>query len=212
MKTDYTHISVILDRSGSMHSIRPDIEGGFDRFIADQRALPGECTVSLAQFDNRYETVLDRVPIAAVPPLHLEPRGMTALLDAIGRTVNRTRHSLAALAEGDRPTRVLLVIVTDGYENASRRMTYESVKSLLEERQKVAGWQVLFLAANLDAAQEGARFGVDADAALSFVADSQGSSDAWRSASISTTAFRTRRAAKATFTKDDADKQQRADA
>lgn len=115
-----THLYFLLDRSGSMQSIKDDTEGGFDAFIAEQRSQPGDCRVTLAQFDDRYEEVYQDVPVADVPPLSLSPRGSTALLDSIGRLLGEAGGRLAALPEHERPGVVIVGIMTDGHENSSR--------------------------------------------------------------------------------------------
>src|SRR5437879_5693749 len=105
-----THIVAILDRSGSMMSIREDMQGGFNNFIAEQAKTPGEVRVSLYQFDTEYDTVYENKPLAEVPALVLEPRGGTALLDAVGRTITTVGQKLAQLDEDDRPGLVVVVI------------------------------------------------------------------------------------------------------
>ena len=99
----FTVIQAIIDRSGSMESIRSDAEGGFNAFIADQRAQSGECRVSLVQFDHKYEVVYEDKPIAKVPRLRITPRGSTAMLDAIGHTITSLGVRLANLPEDQRP-------------------------------------------------------------------------------------------------------------
>jgi len=157
---DLTHIEFLLDRSGSMESIKSDIEGGFDAYIADQKARPGQCTVSLAQFDDRYESVFTGVPIAEVPPLALTPRGMTALLDGIGRTVNELGARLAGLPENERPGTVIFAIMTDGLENASREFTHGVVKAMITHQEQVYNWQFLYMGADQDAIEVGSSLGI----------------------------------------------------
>ena len=123
----YTDITMVLDRSGSMQSIKTDTIGGFDAFISEQRQVPGRCTVSLVQFDNEYEEVYTGRPIAEVPTLTLVPRGSTAMLDAIGRAVNATGARLAAMPEDRRPGTVIVGIMrptvwrTPAASSATRR-------------------------------------------------------------------------------------------
>lgn len=114
-----TDVTVILDRSGSMESIATDVIGSFNVFLATQQRLPGECRLSLVQFDDEYEVVYAGVPIGEAPRMTdrtFVPRGMTALLDAIGRTIDATGRRLAALPEAERPGTVLVAIITDGLE------------------------------------------------------------------------------------------------
>lgn len=162
-----TDIIVILDRSGSMTNIRADVEGGFNAFIAEQRKLPDPCFVTLTQFDSdSIDTVYERKPLVDVPALSFTPRSCTPLLDAVGRTI--TKALTQPLSE-----RVLVIILTDGYENASQEWTKAGVKKLLEERQK-AGWAVIFLAANVDAFEEARQYGINASTAAGYAATSKG--------------------------------------
>lgn len=98
-----THIYLLLDRSGSMQSIKTDTEGGFAAFVEEQKRTDGECRVTLAQFDNHYDVVYADRPIADVPPLELQPRGSTALLDAMGKLITDAGARLADLPDDRRP-------------------------------------------------------------------------------------------------------------
>lgn len=164
----YTDITMVLDRSGSMQSIKEDTIGGFDAFVTEQRRVPGRCTVSLVQFDNEYEEVYTGRDLADVPGLTLVPRGSTAMLDAIGRAVNATGARLATLPEDRRPGTVIVGIMTDGLENASREFGYADVKALIEQQEQVYGWTFMYLGANQDAIEVGARLGVARDRALTY--------------------------------------------
>jgi len=163
-----THLYFLLDRSGSMQSIKGDTEGGFDAFIAEQRGQSGECRVTLAQFDDTYEQVYADRPVAEVPPLKLQPRGTTALLDSIGRLVGEAGARLAALPEEQRPGVVIVGIMTDGYENASRELSHAHVKSLIETQTRDYGWQFLYLGADQDAIEVGASIGVTAANSMTY--------------------------------------------
>jgi uncharacterized protein YegL len=165
---DLTHIEFVLDRSGSMQSIKTDIEGGFDAFIADQRSHPGQCTVSLARFDNEYEVVFTAIDVHEVRPLDLQPRGATAMLDAIGRSVLALGQRLAALPEAERPGTVIVAIMTDGMENASREFTYAAVKELITGQEQTYNWQFLYMGADQDAIEVGASIGVRPERSLTY--------------------------------------------
>ena len=164
----FTHIAFLLDRSGSMQSIRDDTVGGFEAFVAEQREQPGRCTVSLAQFDNDYEEVYVDVPVREVPPLQLVPRGSTALVDAIGRLVNATGARLAELPEDRRPGTVIVGIMTDGLENASREFTRPQIKAMITTQTDTYGWQFMYLGANQDAVEVGTSLGVDPGMAVTY--------------------------------------------
>ena len=165
---DYTDITMLLDRSGSMQTIKTDIEGGFDAFIAEQRQQAGRCTVSLAQFDDEYESVYTGRDLADVPPLELHPRGRTALLDSIARVIRDTEARLAALPEDDKPGVVIIGIMTDGYENASTEMTHPAVKAVIEAYEKGRGWVFTYLGANQDAIEVGSSLGIQGARAMTY--------------------------------------------
>jgi hypothetical protein len=165
---DLTHIYFLLDRSGSMQTIKRDTEGGFAAFVADQRAAPGRCRVTLAQFDHAYELVYSGMPIAEVPPLVLEPRGTTALLDAMGRVITDAGAELAALPEPERPGTVIVAVMTDGYENASQEWNHAAVKALVEQQTTDYSWQFLYMGADQDAIEVGASLGVDRQYAVTY--------------------------------------------
>lgn len=160
MKENSSEIIVVVDRSGSMAAIAHDMMGGFDTFIAEQKKLPGECKVTLAQFDDNYELVYSGKPLAQVPKLKLEPRGTTALLDAIGKTINSTGQRLAAMAEGDRPSRILFVIITDGHENASKEFNRDQVNQLITQQREKYSWEFVFLGASQDAIDVAHSYGI----------------------------------------------------
>jgi len=163
-----THLYFLLDRSGSMSTIVDDTVGGFDSFIAEQRKQPGECRVTLAQFDDAYEEVYADRPIAEVPSLVLQPRGTTALLDSIARLVVDAGKRLAAMPEDHRPGTVIVGIMTDGMENASREWTHAQVKQLIERQTAAFQWQFLYLGADQDAIEVGASIGVGAGHSVTY--------------------------------------------
>ena len=163
-----THLAFLLDRSGSMQAIRSDTEGGFNAFIEEQRKAPGRCTVTLAQFDTDYEVTYEDRPIDEVPPLTLTPRGMTALLDSVARLINETGARLAALPEDQRPGTVIVGIMTDGMENASKEWTHASVKALIEQQESVYDWNFSYLGANQDAIEVGASIGIRGEHSITY--------------------------------------------
>lgn len=167
-RTDLTHIYFLLDRSGSMQSIKTDTEGGFAAFIEEQRKAPGECRVTLAQFDNEYGVVYVDRALADVPPLDLQPRGSTALLDAMGRTITDAGVRLAALPEDQRPGTVIVAIMTDGHENASQEWTRPAIKALVTQQSTQFAWQVMYMGADQDAIEVGEGLGVDRDLAVTY--------------------------------------------
>lgn len=168
MRKDLTDITVVLDRSGSMSSVKSDAEGGLNGLIADQKAAPGEALFTLVQFDSEYEFVHRAVPIKEVGPVELHPRGNTALLDAVGRAITETGERLAAMAEADRPGLVVFVIITDGCENASREFSLSAVRRMIKEQQEVYKWVFNFLGANADAFAGGSEMGFSGDTSAQY--------------------------------------------
>jgi len=167
-RADLTHLYFLLDRSGSMQSIKSDIEGGFAAFIEEQRKAPGECRVTLAQFDDEYDVVYSARPLTDVPPLDLKPRNMTALLDAMGRLITSAGAGLAALPEAERPGTVIVAIMTDGLENASHEWTHPAIRALVEQQTKDYEWQFMYLGADQDAVEVGKGLGVAAGASVTY--------------------------------------------
>jgi len=171
MDNNYTHISFVLDRSGSMDSVRGDTIGGFNSFLKEQQKEKGRCTFSMIQFDTEYETLYEFLPIKSVKKLTektFSPRGCTALLDAIGKTIDSTGKELAAMEEKDRPGKVLFVILTDGIENASTEFTREKIFEMITHQTENYKWNFIFLGANQDAIEAGTSIGVKAGNSLSF--------------------------------------------
>lgn len=210
MNHDLTDITIILDRSGSMQGVRDDTIGGYNTFISEQAKLPGEARMTLVQFDDQYERVYMGVRVGEVRPLDHKtfvPRGSTALLDAIGRTISETGSRLAALAEADRPGKVIMVIITDGYENASKEFKRERVFSLINHQREHYSWDFVFLGANQDAIAAGAAIGVMASKVMSYAADAKGMQDVF--ASTSNYVGTMRATGQATFSDDDRAKQHR---
>lgn len=182
--SNYTHIAVLLDRSGSMESIKADTEGGFKTFLAEQKAQPGKATIALSQFDTIYDVVYGPTDIQSAPPLKLDPRGGTALLDGMGRFIVETGEFLASLPEDERPGNVVFVTITDGEENSSREWTRDRVFDKVKEQTDVFGWTFVFLAANQDAIQAGARLGVAAGTSMTYDSRNVGSTYSTLSASV----------------------------
>ena len=177
MKKNLTELVFILDRSGSMAGLEKDTIGGFNSMIAKQRREPGEAYVSTILFDNHREVIHDRVDIHEIQPMTQEQyyvRGSTALLDAVGKSIRHIANVHKYAREEDRPEKTLFIITTDGMENASREYSYDRVRKMIEHEKEKYGWEFIFLGANIDAAKEAARFGIDADRAANYHADSKG--------------------------------------
>lgn len=177
MKKNLTELVFILDRSGSMAGLEKDTIGGFNSLLEKQKAEPGEAYISTVLFDNESTVVHDRVPVETVAPLTEKEyyvRGCTALLDAVGGAIRHIANIHKYARAEDVPEKTLFVITTDGMENASSRYTYEKVRSMIEHEKEKYGWEFLFLGANIDAAAEACRFGIDASHAANYNCDEIG--------------------------------------
>ncbi len=164
MNKELTEIAYILDHSSSMHLLVESAITGFNTFLKDQQATPGEANLTLVLFDNEYSLHADCSPITEVRPLDAStyvPRGCTALLDAIGRTIDNIGKKLAETPEKDRPGKVIVAIYTDGYENASTDYDTRKISKMIRHQTDNYDWEFLFLAANEDAIATAASYGID---------------------------------------------------
>ncbi|MCG7610758.1 MULTISPECIES: VWA domain-containing protein [Mycobacterium] len=186
--SNLTHLIFLLDRSGSMQSIKSDVIGGFDAFLAEQRTADGQCVATLAQFDHDYEVVYQGIPLDQVPSLALDPRGRTALLDSMGKLITDTGAQIDALPEDEKPGTVVVAIMTDGHENASSEWRRPDIKALVEQQTNEHGWEFLYMGADQDAVEVGGGLGVKADQAVTYARGK--SREAWVAASDNVRRYR----------------------
>jgi len=185
--TTRSHITVLLDRTGSMASIRDDVIGGFNTFLAEQQAAPEPGTLTLVQFDSQdpYEVITDFAPLRGVAPLTVEtyvPRATTPLYDALGRGILDLEARLAAIPDALRPGRILYVVVTDGQENASGEFDRSRVSALIKAKREL-GWEFIFLSADLAAFDDAQSLGIGLNSSLLFGKHKRGNDVAWSLAS-----------------------------
>lgn len=176
MKANLTELVFILDQSGSMSGLEKDTIGGYNSLIEKQKKEAGEALVSTILFNQHVKAIHDRVNLNQIEKLtdkEYSPSGMTALLDALGSSIQHIQSVHKNLKEEELPSKTLFVITTDGLENSSKEYSYDKVKSLIEEAKK-KGWEFLFLGANIDAAKEASRFGIPKEHAVNFKCDSKG--------------------------------------
>lgn len=172
-----TEIVFILDRSGSMSGLEEDTIGGYNSMLKKQQIEEGEARVTTVLFDNEYKIVHDRGDIREIRPLtdnEYFVRGTTALLDAVGTTINKIVSATKNTKKEYQADKVMFVIITDGMENSSREYTYEKVKKMIEKQKEEYNWEFIFLGANIDAVETASRFGIAEDRAANYHADSQG--------------------------------------
>ena len=177
MRKNLTELVFILDRSGSMAGLELDTIGGFNSMIAKQKREAGEAVISTVLFDNSSEVIHDRVDIQKIEPMTEKQyyvRGCTALLDAIGGAIHHIGNVHKYARDEDRPEHTLFIITTDGMENASLKYSSDRVKLMIERQKAKYGWEFLFLGANIDAVETAGNFGIDADRAVNYHCDSEG--------------------------------------
>lgn len=180
-----THITFVLDSSGSMSKIEEDTKGGFNSFLKDQREEEGAATVTLYDFNTNVELVYAEYPIAEAPKLTREtytPSGQTALHDALYTAVTDTVDRIQATKESEQPDNVIVVVLTDGKENASETH-HERVREQVQMRREEQGWEFLFIGANQDAALTAEKMGMDADRSLNMAHSGEGTQAAYESTS-----------------------------
>ena len=177
MKKNATELVFILDRSGSMSGLEADTIGGFNSMIEKQKQEAGEATVTTILFDNYVETLHDRADLQKIQPMTNKEyyvRGSTALLDAVGSTIQHIAHVHTVMGKDNVPEHTMVVITTDGMENSSKEFTEEAVKRLIEEKKEKNGWEFLFLGANIDAVKAAVHIGIGADRAVNYHCDPVG--------------------------------------
>lgn len=205
-KKGYTHIAIVLDRSGSMETLVKETISNYNHFIEEQKTVPGEATVTLVQFDHEYTPVYGMLPLKSVEPLTQStyvPRGYTALWDAIGTTVNSLGQKLRAMPPTQRPEKVIVVIITDGLENSSREYSAERLREIISHQQQKYKWQFVFLGANQDAVLKGSEIGIAMASSLSVGATAAGLASSYGALSRSTKNFRLDSAEAINFTQED---------
>jgi hypothetical protein len=175
MNQNLTEIVFILDRSGSMAGLENDTIGGFNGFIKKQAEV-GQTSLTTVLFDDRYEILHNGIDAGKVVLTSDEyfTRGSTALLDAIGKTINDVGKRLDETPEASRPGKVIFVITTDGLENASREFRYDEVKKMITHQTEKYNWEFIFMGANIDVAKEGNKLGIKADRSFGFAASTAG--------------------------------------
>jgi uncharacterized protein YegL len=198
---NYTHLALIVDRSGSMMQIASDMEGGIHSLLSDQANQPGELHVDIVTFDTQVETPYTDARADEIKGQLIVPRGSTALNDAVGSTIVRLGEKLAALAEDDRPGTVVVVVVTDGMENSSSEYTTAQVKEMVERQTSEFGWRFVYLAANVDAFATGGTYGFAQSGTMQYTANSGGV--AGMTASASASILRSRMGQAADFTEEE---------
>lgn len=192
-----THITAVLDRSGSMRKLEADTLGGFNKFLSDQKATEGEATLTLVLFDDQYEVPYLARNIKDIPDLDSKvyfARGMTALYDAMGKAIIETGRTLAAIPEDMRPGTVIFLVMTDGEENSSKEFSGEPGRLRLQEMVKlqtdVYKWAFIFMGANIDAKAVGASIGVASARSLNYTGDTIGTRAAYEVMSSGTKGLR----------------------
>jgi len=167
----------ILDRSGSMAGLESDTIKGFNSLLNKQREKEGEAIITTVLFDHAYEILHDRINLKSISNITEKEyyvRGSTALLDAIGMTIEKIINVQKASLKEHQSDKVLFVITTDGMENSSRKYNYKMIKKMIENQKKKYHWEFIFMGANMDAIDVASNFGIEANRAVNFHSDNHG--------------------------------------
>lgn len=186
-----THIAVVMDRSGSMANIQQDIIGGFNTFLKEQQAMDSPATITYTQFDTEYEVVHENIDIQKMPKLDeatYVPRGGTALLDSIGKTLAETKAAIKA--KKINPDLTIVVIITDGEENSSQEFKLDQIKKLIATQTKKKDWDFVYLGANQDSFHESNMMGFNSGSTANWVSSAPGSNAMFASVGSSMTESR----------------------
>ena len=216
MNEDYVHISIILDRTGSMERIRDDTIGGFNTLLQEQKRESGTATLTLVQFDSQdpYEVIHQFAPIQSIPELTRQtyvPRAGTPLLDTIGRGINDLEQQLGEMSPNQSPAKVAFVIITDGQENSSQEFRKEQIVSMIQRKQERDGWQFVFLSADLGSINDARSYGFQESSSMSYDPNARGTPRAWSSLSSRISDYRGSRSNEIAFTEEDRKQQESED-
>lgn len=201
-KANFTSINVIIDESGSMGGLTTDTIGGFNQFLSEQKVVPGDAVLTLCTFNDDYRLVHEFSPLTGIPDLDgktYRPGGSTALLDAMGTTINSVGSKLAGMPEDERPSKVIFLIITDGQENASKRFTRAQVKSMVEHQKDVYSWEFVFMGANIDSIAEGTALGITMQNTMDYDATPAGTRGLYQDVSKNLSSYRASRSSRANF-------------
>lgn len=193
MKKELTEIVFVLDRSGSMCGLESDTIGGFNAYISKQRKEEGDANVTTVLFDDCIELIHDRTNIKSMKPLTEKQyyvRGCTALLDAVGYSISRMIDTQKKLSDESKADKVVFIITTDGYENASHEYTYSSINKLIEKQKEKYNWEFIFMGANIDAVSEAEKLGIHSSRAVKYYHDEEGVKETYEAAAIFTSNLR----------------------
>ncbi|MBE0450835.1 MAG: hypothetical protein IBX70_08310 [Clostridia bacterium] len=177
MKKNLAELIFVLDRSGSMSGLESDTIGGYNAMLRKQMDEEGEAFITTVLFDDQFELLHDRINLKGVRPITEKEyfvRGTTALLDAVGKSIQKIINVQRNTAEDEKAEKVLFIITTDGLENASREYSYAKIKAMIEHQKSKYGWEFIFLGANIDAVSEAEKFGIDSSRAAQFHNDKEG--------------------------------------
>lgn len=193
MRDNLTEIVCILDRSGSMRSLRKDTVEGYNSFIESQKEQDGEAKVTTILFNGELKILHDRMDVKEIPEMKKRdyvPSGSTSLLDALGSAIDRTGKILSDTPEEDRPSKVIFMVITDGEENTSTEYTYQDVKDRVTHQQEKYSWNFIFVGANIDSYSEGMKLGFCENNISNYTADKIGTESLYRSISKTICGYR----------------------
>jgi len=200
MRKDYTHISVVLDESGSMDVIKKATIEGYNDFVKKNSESPGYLTTLLTRFNGKVKLGSPvEGALNTIDQFSYIPSGTTALYDAIGNTINKTGSYLSAMKEDARPDKVVFVIVTDGEENSSHEFNRDQIFKMITLQQDQYNWEFIFMGANQDAYKVGSDLGIHGHNTLTYGYSNLQANKAWAGMTLNTMSYRCGTSANASF-------------
>lgn len=189
MKKNHTLIVLLIDRSGSMSSIKNDMEGGLKTFLDKQKKIEGTCVITASKFDHDYEKIYSFVDINQIEDIKIEPRGTTALRDSMNRLIHEVGEDLSNLDDSQKPEKILFVTITDGDENASKEITQEDLKKTIQHQTEKYNWEFVYIGANHDSFKTSHNIGITNS--LNYVASSVGVDSMFQTLNLAISEYRT---------------------
>jgi uncharacterized protein YegL len=193
-KDSLTEVAIVMDESGSMMSTVDDAIGGFNSFLASQKEVDGEANITLVLFDNKYEIVHDGIDLNDIPDLNratFVPGGGTALIDAIGKTIDSLSSRISEMAEEDKPGKTIIIVITDGQENSSREYKRSEVAEKIKSLKSESGWEMIFIGASEEILDQADDIGIAKSCTMKYDATSKGTAMAYDCMSAALTSYRT---------------------
>lgn len=161
MKDNFIHVCFIIDESGSMYQSVSDVKGGFKKVIDEQKSVKdGECVISMFKFNSEVNKVFIGKNVNDIDDIDYSPNGMTAMNDGIGGAIDEVGKWLSDMDESERPSKNIVVIMTDGLENASKEYSFSRVKEMIKHQEEKYNWTFIYMGVDLTSKEDADKLGI----------------------------------------------------